>query len=230
MMQAQAQILSPGWRERLLIRGLVWIVSWLCRGLYTTLRPVYVQRQFERRVWHTGKPVLLTFWHGRMLYFIHLYRYQRFTVLVSQSRDGEFISQVLARFGIHATRGSSSRGGTRALLEMVKRMRRGFYAAITPDGPRGPRGHVQPGIVIVAQKTGAPILPAAYNAKWKTVLRSWDGFILPLPFSRVVVVYGEPIYVPPGASAATLQAKRLEVETSLQHITRMADTYFHAAR
>jgi lysophospholipid acyltransferase (LPLAT)-like uncharacterized protein len=107
-------------------------------------------------------------------------------------------------------------------------MRQGFHAAITPDGPRGPRYHVQPGIVLVAQKTGAAILPAAYNAKWKTVLESWDGFILPLPFSRVVVVYGEPIYVPLGASAAILQAKRLEVERKLHHITRMADEYFSA--
>jgi lysophospholipid acyltransferase (LPLAT)-like uncharacterized protein len=225
-MQAQWQTWSMGWRERLLIGGL----SWLLRGLYATIRPVYVQQQFERRVRHTGKPILLTFWHGRMVYFLHLYRHQRFTVLVSQSRDGELISQVLAQFGIHATRGSSSRGGTRAVVELVKRMRQGFHVAITPDGPRGPRYQVQPGIVLVAQKTGVPILPAAYNARWKSMLGSWDDFILPLPFSRVVVVYGEPIYVPRGAPAATLQAKRLEVEASLQYITKLADEYFCSKR
>jgi lysophospholipid acyltransferase (LPLAT)-like uncharacterized protein len=203
-----------------------WLLAWLLRGLSVTLRPVFLQQQFERCLWQTGKPLVLVFWHGRQVYFIHLYRAQRFTVLVSQSRDGELISRVLARFGLHSTRGSSSRGGTRALLALVRRMRQGFHVAITPDGPRGPRYQVQPGLVVVAQKTGAPILPAAYNARWKAVFSSWDRFILPLPFSRVVVVYGEPIYVPSNASAATLQAKRLEVEASLQHITAMADHYF----
>jgi len=214
------------WRERLLRGCVVQVISWLLRGLYVTLRPVYVQRQCERRVLHTGKPMVLAFWHGRMVYFIHLYHRQRFTVLVSQSRDGEFISQVLARFGLHVTRGSSSRGGMRALLEIVGRMRQGFHVAVTPDGPRGPRYQVQPGIVLVAKKTGAAILPATYNAKWKKVLGSWDGFILPLPFSRVVVVYGEPIYVPSSASAAKLQANRLELEASLRRITELADGYF----
>jgi lysophospholipid acyltransferase (LPLAT)-like uncharacterized protein len=80
--------------------------------------------------------------------------------------------------------------------------------------------------VAVAKQTGAPILPVTYNAQWKKVLRSWDGFVVPLPFSRVVVVYGEPIYVPSGASAAMFHAKQQEVEDSLQHITAMADGYF----
>ena len=211
---------------RLLTAGAVWGVSCLLRGLYATLRPVYVQRQFERQVWRTGTPVVLAFWHGRLVYFIHLYHRQRFTVLVSQSQDGEMISRILAQFGVHTTRGSSSRGGTRALLEVVKRMRQGFHVGITPDGPRGPRYQVHPGIVMVAKKTGAPILPATYNAKWRTILGSWDAFLVPLPFSRVVVVYGEPVYVPPDASAATLQAKRGEVEARLQQITAFADRYF----
>jgi lysophospholipid acyltransferase (LPLAT)-like uncharacterized protein len=202
------------------------LTGWLLRSLYLTLRPVYIQRQFERRVWNTGKPVLLAFWHGRMLYFVHLYHRAHFTVLVSRSRDGEFIGQVLARFGVHATRGSSSRGGTRALLELARRVREGYHAAFTPDGPRGPCYQVQPGIVAVAKKTGAPILPVTYNARWKRVFRSWDRFILPLPFSRVVVVYGEPIYVPPQASAAVLQAKRRELEASLRRVTEIADGYF----
>jgi lysophospholipid acyltransferase (LPLAT)-like uncharacterized protein len=206
------------------------VTSWLLQGLYATLRPVYVQRHFERRVWQDEQPVVLAFWHGRMLYFVHLYRHTRFTALVSQSKDGEFISQVLKQFGIHATRGSSSRGGARGLLEIVKRARHGYHIAFTPDGPRGPRYQVQPGIVAVAKQTGAPILPVTYNAQWKKVLRSWDGFVVPLPFSRVVVVYGEPIYVPPGASAAIVHTKRQEVEDSLQRITELADSYFRGRR
>lgn len=227
-MLAQPQVQRSGGRDRLLLACVVRLASWLLRGLYATLRPVYVQQHFERRVWHGQKPVLLAFWHGRMLCFVHLYRRTRLTVLVSHSKDGEFISQVLRRFGIHATRGSSSRGGARGLLEIVKRVRRGYHVACTPDGPRGPRYQVQPGIVAIAKQTGAPILPVTYSAQWKKVLGSWDGFVIPLPFSRVVVVYGEPIYVPPGAAAATLHAKRQEVEASLQRITAMADGYFES--
>jgi hypothetical protein len=173
-----------------------------------------------------GKPVLLAFWHGRMLYFIHLYRHLSSTVLVSHSKDGELVSRILTRFGVHTTRGSSSRGGARGLLHIVKKVRQGYHAAFTPDGPRGPRYQVQPGIVVVAKKTGAPILPVTYSAQWKRVLGSWDSFVVPLPFSRVVVVYGEPIYVPSTASTALFQAKQREVEAGLWHITEIADSYF----
>jgi hypothetical protein len=161
-----------------------------------------------------------------MLYFVHLYHRQRITVLVSRSRDGEFVSRVLQGFGVHVTRGSSSRGGAQGLLEIARQVRRGYHAAFTPDGPRGPRYEVQPGIVAVAKRTGAVILPVTYNARWKKVLCSWDSFVVPLPFSRVVVVYGEPIAVPANASPAVVQTKRQEVETSLRHITEMADHYF----
>jgi lysophospholipid acyltransferase (LPLAT)-like uncharacterized protein len=226
VMQAQHQTQPSGWYDRLLMACLVPVTSWLLRGLYVTLRPVYVQRHYERRAWKGGKPVLLAFWHGRMLYFVHLYRRMRYTALVSHSKDGEFISRVLARFGAHVTRGSSSRGGARGLSEIVRRVRRGYHVAFTPDGPRGPRYQVHPGVVAVAKKTGLPILPATYSAQWKCVLGSWDSFIVPLPFSRVVVVYGEPIYVPSSASAATFQAKRQEVEASLRCITEIADGYF----
>ena len=99
-----------------------------------------------------------------------------------------------------------------------------------PDGPRGPCYQVQPGIVAVAKKTGAPILPVTFSAQWQKKLTSWDAFMVPLPFSRVVVVYGEPIYVPASASSSILDAKRQELEASLRHITATADNYFRGLR
>ncbi|MGQ4810232.1 hypothetical protein NKDENANG_03681 [Candidatus Entotheonellaceae bacterium PAL068K] len=221
-------VLGSGHREPLLMLCAVWLTSWLLRGLYATLRPAYVHQHFEHRLLQSGRPCLVAFWHGRLLYLLPLYRRQHATVLVSRSRDGEFISQIIERFGMQPTRGSSSRGGVRALSEMVVKVRGGYHAAFTPDGPRGPRYRVQPGIVLVAKKTGAAILPITYNAQWKKVLRSWDRFVIPLPFSRIVVVYGEPIYVPAGASAGTLRAKRQEIEASLRRITEIADDYFRA--
>ncbi len=214
------------WHRRWLMAGAVQLVTWGLRLLYVTLRPVHVQQHFERCVWSGGTPVVLAFWHGRMLYFLHLYHRQRFTILVSRSRDGECVSRILQRFGVHVTRGSSSRGGAQALLEIARQVHRGYHAALTPDGPRDPRYEVQPGVVALAQQTGATILPVTYSARWKKVLRSWDCFLVPLPFSRVVVIYGEPISVPAGASPAVFQAKRQEVEVRLRQITEMADHYF----
>jgi len=212
--------------RRWLMAGVARVLAWGLCLLYSTLRPVYVQQHFERCAWHGGTAVLLACWHGRMLYFPHLYYRQRFTILVSHSKDGEVVSQVLQRFGAHVTRGSSSRGGAQALREIVRKVRSGYHAALTPDGPRGPRYQVQPGIVAVAQQTGAAIVPVTYSARWKKVFRSWDAFLMPLPFSRIVVIYGQPIYVPASASPAVFEAKRHEVETSLRHITEMADHYF----
>lgn len=219
---------SSQWRSHAFTAVLAWVAAWLLRGLFLTLRPTYIQRNFENQVMDTGQPALLAIWHGRLLYFIPFYRHKTGTVLVSPSRDGELISQVLARFGIHATRGSSSRGGREGLRQLVERVRQGCYGAFTPDGPRGPRYHVKAGLVSAAKKTGAPVLPVVYNAKWKRVLRSWDRFIIPLPFSRIVVVYGKPIYVPATASSSTLQEKRQEVEAVLQHITSVADNFFRS--
>ena len=207
------------------------LLNWALRGLFATLRPECVQRQFEQQAQEDARtPVLFVFWHGRMLYFLKLYAHlgARVTILVSHSRDGELIAQLLSRFGLQTTRGSTSRGGARGLLAVVNKVRRGLHAAFAPDGPRGPRYRVQPGLILVAKRTGAPILPMTFGAQWKRVLASWDAFLLPLPFSRVVVVYGEPIYVPSDASASDLEAKRREVETSLRRITETADTYFAA--
>ena len=214
------------WHRRWLMTGAVQLVTWGLRLLYVTLRPVHVQQCVERRMWNGGTPIVLAFWHGRMLYFLHLYHRQRFTILVSHSRDGEFVSRILQRFGVHVTRGSSSSGGAQALLEIARQVRHGYHAALTPDGQRGPRYEVQPGIVALAQKTGATILPVTYSARWKKVWQSWDSFLVPLPFSRVVVIYGAPISVPASASPAVFQAKRQEVEVSLRQITEMADHYF----
>ncbi len=207
---------------------LVRLLGWLLRGLFVTLRPEFVQRRWEHQIRNGGSPILFTLWHGRMLYFVKLYEYlgARVTILVSHSRDGEIIARLLSSFGIHATRGSSSQGGARGLLAVVNKVRSGMDACFTPDGPRGPRYRVQPGLILVAKRTGAPILPMTFGAQRKRTLPSWDAFLLPLPFSRVVVIYGEPIYVPSDASAADLEVKRGEVEASLRRITETADNYF----
>jgi len=116
-------------------------------------------------------------------------------VLISQSKDGELIARTLQFFGIHTIRGSSTRGGARALVQMIRVIRKGGIVAISPDGPRGPAEEIQQGILHVGQKTGCPIIPLAYDAKRKKIFNSWDRFYLPYPFNTVSIGYGEPLYL-----------------------------------
>lgn len=205
------------------------LAAWLLQVSFWTLRPVYIGEPILRRLLDSHTPLIPVFWHGRLLYPLRLkqiYRLRRVTVLVSRSRDGEWISQIARRFSVLPTRGSSHRGGGQGLLEMVRRVQEGYIACVTPDGPRGPRYQVQPGVVTLAHKTGAAILPITYNAKWRKVMRSWDRFVLPMPFSRIVVIYGEPICVPADVTMEGRLAAQQEVEQRLQQITELADRFY----
>jgi len=136
-------------------------------------------------------PVVFTLWHGQML--ACLYGHKIHTgVLISEHRDGEIISQIVAMFGAFGIRGSSSRGGTRALLEAARIARQGTDIAFTPDGPRGPRYSYAPGPLILAHRAGVPIVTITAHADRLWQLKSWDRFEIPKPFARVTVLYGAP--------------------------------------
>jgi hypothetical protein len=155
-------------------------------------------------------PVILVFWHNRLFLMAPFYeRYCRGRValtLISRSRDGQFISDIVARFGIRTARGSSSRHGVSAALAAVHAARdEKLDIVVTPDGPRGPRYRVQPGVLRLAQATGRPIVSVTTYLGWKKVLNSWDRFQVPLPFSRCKLVSGEPLFVPPEATEADLE-------------------------
>ena len=151
------------------------------------------------------KKCVWVLWHGRLLTLAYLFRNQGIVVLVSRHRDGEMISQVICRLGYGVVRGSSSRGGLQALVEMARVGKAGYALAVTPDGPRGPRHTLQPGVLHIAQRSGLPILPIAVDAVRRTELSSWDRFLIPHPWSRVVIVLGEPISIPPDWDAAEVE-------------------------
>ena len=165
-------------------------------------------------------------WHSRILVFSYLYRHTHAAVLVSRSEDGEIIARILKSQGFDPVRGSTNRGGLRALAVLIKRVRRGQTAVIIPDGPRGPRYRVQPGVITLAKKTGVPILPMAYSAAHRHVFTSWDRFLLPRPFTRCRVVYGKPVCVPENAEPKMQEESRMELETELRRITEEADRHF----
>jgi lysophospholipid acyltransferase (LPLAT)-like uncharacterized protein len=193
--------------------------AWLVKGICATLRVRVVRSDIEQVVRAQRRNVIYAFWHGHLLYLMYRYRGSGVYILVSQSRDGEVLSRILQRFGLLTIRGSSSRGGWRSLLELVRLARAGASAAIAPDGPRGPRHQAQSGIIALAQLTEIPIIPVAVGARWKIEFQSWDRFLLPLPGSRVMVAYGEPVVVPSDADTELLEQKRQELEGKLLKLT-----------
>ncbi len=139
-----------------------------------------------------GVPTLFALWHGRMFLSIQAHRHEGIVTMASRSKDGEIIAGWLERNGYAVVRGSSTRGGSQALRELVRRVRSGSTAALTVDGPKGPPRVVQPGILQLARLTGGWILPITFSSDRPRFLASWDRYLLPLPFSKNVVVYGQP--------------------------------------
>ena len=134
--------------------------------------------------------VIYTLWHGELLPLLWHHRGRKIAVVISEHRDGEIIAQIAERLGYTTVRGSSSRGGSRALIGLMRAIESGRDGAVTPDGPRGPAHVFAPGAAIASQRTGAPLLPVRASASRAWRLKSWDRFLVPKPFALVRVVYG----------------------------------------
>ena len=178
------------WKTRTAIS----VGGFLIRALARTWRVRVEGREGVEAVRRSGQGVVFTFWHGQMLPLLAEHN-RPTTVLISDHRDGEIITQVVSGFGCRAVRGSSSKGAARALLQLSRTLNEGNDIAITPDGPRGPRHSFAPGAVVLSQRTNAPIafMVSHTNRVWR--LKTWDQFEVPKPFARVTVVYSEPFVV-----------------------------------
>lgn len=148
-----------------------------------------------RACWTRGEPLIYVTWHRHQLFGTYYGGWARLRVLISSSRDGELIAAVATRLGFVPVRGSSSRGGAGALRALAQALEQGHSLLITPDGPRGPRGVVKPGVVALSRLTGARIAPVAVVPSRAVVLKSWDAFVVPLPLGRGCLVCGEPLDV-----------------------------------
>lgn len=171
------------------------------------------------------RPCVVAFWHGRMLPMRGAWtdRPERLHVLISGHRDGRLISSALERLGFPSVSGSSRRGGATALRAMGRELAQGACVGITPDGPKGPRMRVKLGAIKAAQLAGVPIVPVSASARPARRLRSWDRFLMMLPFGRARVLWGEPLAVPRRAGEAELAALALELERRLLALTEAAD-------
>ena len=174
--------------------------------------------EFDRWLADGGR-CIYALWHCRMLPCIYSYRGLGVAALVSRSRDGELITGVIERLGYVAARGSSSRGGQEGFQELVRFAGAGRSLTLTPDGPRGPREVVKPGLVRLASITGLPVVTVASASRASRVLRSWDGFRVPRPFATVLISYGEVLRVPPGLDDDGVEAWRARIEQALRENT-----------
>jgi lysophospholipid acyltransferase (LPLAT)-like uncharacterized protein len=214
---------APRWHQRL---G-AWLIFALVRTVTATLRYQWTDRSGYFDQGAPG-PAIYCVWHNRLaLSMVIYYGYIKkrnhtpgLAALVSASKDGAFLAAILECFGVHPVRGSSSRRGPQALLELTSWAERGYDLAITPDGPRGPRYVVQEGIMALAQVTGFVIVPVSFSTRWKLQVKSWDRFQIPLPFSRCEMTFGKPVQVPREASDAEREGLRQQLERTLKEISQ----------
>jgi lysophospholipid acyltransferase (LPLAT)-like uncharacterized protein len=169
-----------------------------------------------------GRQPVMAFWHGRILPATYFFRRRGIVVITSENFDGEWIAGIITRFGFGTARGSTSRGGRKALRQMTRDMAAGRPAGFTVDGPRGPARVAQPGAVWLAQATGNPVLPFHLEANRHWSLRSWDRTQIPKPFATVALAVGEPFDVPRAAGARGLERARCELEARLRVLERRA--------
>jgi lysophospholipid acyltransferase (LPLAT)-like uncharacterized protein len=166
---------------------------------------------------------ILAFWHSRFVLMPYCYPGPRIVVLSSQHRDAEALVRILRKFRIEQARGSSTSGGATGMRQVLRKVKEGCDVGLTPDGPRGPKRRVQPGVVAIGRFTGLPIIPVTFSASPARRLGTWDGTLLPKFFSKGIFVYGNPVVVPRDADDAAQEGKRLELERELDRITDMAD-------
>jgi lysophospholipid acyltransferase (LPLAT)-like uncharacterized protein len=197
-----------------------------------TTRWERVNGDAARRVWASGKPMIACFWHGRITLTHVGWRQSegapRTLMLISQSKEGEAITQACQMVGLDVIRGSTDKahkrkGGAEALRGMLRTLRAGGSVAITPDGPKGPRMRAQIGVIQLAKLSGAPLVCLGWATRGRKVFDSWDNFVLPLPFGRGAYVWGDPIHVARDADDDAMETARLALERELTRVAHEAD-------
>ncbi|NLP12306.1 lysophospholipid acyltransferase family protein [bacterium] len=173
-----------------------------------------------------GRDFIYICWHGKMLLPIFIQRHRGICAMVSEHTDGEMISRTIQRLGYTTVRGSSTRGGAKAFIRLLAIVKGGVIGCILPDGPRGPRHYLKPGVIMLASRAQKPLLPITFAAQKPIHLKSWDRFTLWRPLSRLGLIYGEPIAVPPDLNEQEIEHWRTIAQTALDHLEQEADAFF----
>jgi len=219
---------SRAWRRFLrsapLRRIACWVTHCYIRFVYLTNRWSVEGNDWTRRLTLEGQTFIVAFWHGRLLMMpLAWHGLTSFHMLISAHRDGRIIAGAMNYFGIETIAGSTSRGGSSALREILRRLKEGGCVGITPDGPRGPAMTVSIGIVNIARLAGVPIVPLTYATSRRRILATWDRFHLALPFGRGVYLFGEPIEIAAELDDVGLENARRIIETRMVEMVREVD-------
>ncbi|MDP6923340.1 MAG: lysophospholipid acyltransferase family protein [Candidatus Scalindua sp.] len=186
------------------------------RSLFSTMSIKEIPDGYSLDLERQGKYAIYAFWHAHMLLPAYVGRNRNVKVLISQHRDGEYIAQIVQRLGYGVARGSTTRGGAKALLRMIKQIKEeSISLAITPDGPKGPRFVAQSGAILLGQKTEYPIIPVMIYLEKYWALPSWDRFCIPKPFSKARIFYGNHIQVPSRLEKHEMEEYRVALENEL---------------
>lgn len=207
------------------------VLALYLRFVFLTSRLTVVNGAVLEELRARGEPYIPAFWHGRMIFLTKVFnRFSGASVLISNHRDGELIARVLQRMGITAIRGSAARpgkadkGGAGAFREMLRRLKiKDAIVGITPDGPRGPRMRAAPGVIRLAEKSGAPIVACTWSGTHCILFKSWDRLMLPLPFGRAIVMMSKPIRIHDGQDDAERERARAMLEATLNRLTQACD-------
>ncbi len=190
----------------------------MVRGICSTLR--FDIRDFPA----DDHKLIFCGWHGRSFTFSDYFRNRGWTVVISHSSDGEMQTRIFGRLGFKIIRGSTGRGGVRALVEAIRTLREGGTMAMTPDGPRGPSGVVQGGVMKMAEKSGAGLVPVGIAVSPRFVAKkSWDRYIVPIPFGKCLMIFGSPLFVPVDATEEQVEQIRLKLEQEIHRLEQEAE-------
>jgi len=210
------------WIKRTQVAAIAGVGYPLVSALGHTLRWRVEGLEHIEAIHASGRQPVMAFWHGRILPATFYFRRRGIVVITSENFDGEWIARIIERFGYGTARGSTSRGGLKAMLQLVRDMGQGRPAGFTLDGPRGPARVAQPGALWLAQKSGNPVLPFHLEASRAWTLGSWDQTQIPRPFCTVALVVGAPIEVPTDAADTDVERYRGELEATLQALEERA--------
>jgi lysophospholipid acyltransferase (LPLAT)-like uncharacterized protein len=210
-------------------RVLCWIALLIYRLLCSTYRVEYVHRDALEHAakLHPAGSFVFGLWHEYFFTAVCTHPHQGIAPMISQSQDGEFISFIAASLGFHPVRGSTSRGGEQARTELYRRVNSGLKAAFTADGPRGPRRRIKSGLVDLSRTGRMAIVPLAVAASraWR-LHKSWDHSLIPKPFAKLVVIYGDPLMVAEHAHGLAFADEKRRIEAALQQVAERADCWF----
>jgi lysophospholipid acyltransferase (LPLAT)-like uncharacterized protein len=215
------------WSRRIQIPIIAAVVYSVIRLLGPTLRYEVLGWHHAEKVYAEKKQCIWAFWHRVIIPIVWWYRHHGVVVMNTTAFDGQWTRKVIEWLGFGTAQGSSSRGGLRGLAVMARRIEEGKDCAFTIDGPRGPRYVAKPGPVMLARKTGAPILVFHLGVdRGKTFEKTWDHFLFPMPFARAMILFAPPIYVPKDASVELMDAKHAEMQRELERVRDVAETWF----